>query len=425
VQNQTFKSGFEHFIKFGAQEGLYANTFFEPEYLLKNPEVAAAVKAGDFTTGGEHYRKFGQFEPSRSATFVGTQGSDVVAGFGVGKVEIIGIQVSLEAVGNRVYEKNLTNSTDLDTLIGSQGSDTFVLGVGEVFDTNSGIFYQGRFGGIGEPIIKNFDQQTDAIRLAGTRGSYGFLPTTNGDFRITTGSGRGTAGIARIEGGANIPFRANRGRGLLIFSRDSVLDNFSEVEYLQKNPDVAAAVNAGSFSSGLDHYTKFGQFEPNRSATFVGTDGNDIVTGFGKGKTEITGVDLDRSYAFGGEGNYFSNGSNEFDTLIGSQGADTFILAYDFTSPPPSQMVPDAQELYRGSGEARIRGFNSSQGDVLRLAGQASDYQISPVGADLVISKPGDTIAIIEGGANLNLRQLTFSPVFPVFPNAKSAFLLG
>jgi Ca2+-binding RTX toxin-like protein len=247
----------------------------------------------------------------------------------------------------------------------------------------------------------------------------------NGDLRITTGSGRGTAGIARIEGGANIPFRANRGRGLLIFSRDSVLDNFSEVEYVQKNPDVAAAVKAGSFSSGLEHYTKFGQFEPNRSATFVGTDGNDIVTGFGNGKTEITGVDLDRSYAFGGEGNYFSNGSNEFDTLIGSQGADTFILAYDFTSPPPSQMVPDAQELYRGSGEARIRGFNPSQGDVLRLAGQATDYQISPIGADLVISKPGDTIAIIEGGANLNLRQLTFPPVSPVFPNAKSAFLLG
>ena len=183
MQNQTFKSGFEHFIKFGAQEGLYANTFFEPEYLLKNPEVAAAVKAGDFKTGGEHYRKFGQFEPSRYATFVGTQGSDVVAGFGIGKVEIIGIQVSLDAAGNRVYEKNLTNSRDLDTLIGSQGSDTFVLGVGEVFDTNGGIFYQGRFGGIGEPIIKNFDPSTDAIRLAGTRGSYGFLPTTNGDFR--------------------------------------------------------------------------------------------------------------------------------------------------------------------------------------------------------------------------------------------------
>jgi hypothetical protein len=427
VQNQTFKSGFEHFIKFGAQEGLYANTFFEPEYLLKNPEVAAAVQAGVFKTGPEHYRKFGQFEPSRSATFVGTQGSDIVAGFGVGKVEIIGIPVSLNAAGNRVYETrtNTNLPIDLDTLIGSQGSDTFVLGVGEVFDTNGGIFYLNRLG-TGEPIIKNFDPSTDAIRLAGTRGFYGFSPTItmNGDLRITTGSGRGTAGMAIIEGGANIPFLANRGRGLLIFNKDSVLDNFSEVEYLQKKPDVAAAVKAGSFSSGLDHYTKFGQFEPNRSATFVGTNGNDIVTAFGNGKTEITGVDLDTSFTFGGAGRYFSNGSNEFDTLIGSQGADTFILAYDFTSPSPSQMIPSAQELYRGSGEARIRGFNPSQGDVLRLAGQVSDYQISPVGADLVISKPEDTIAIIEGGANLNLIQLTFPPVSPVFP-VKSAFLLG
>ena len=85
---------------------------------------------------------------ARSATFVGTQGSDVVAGFGVGKVEIIGIQVSLDAAGNRVYETrtNTNLPIDVDTLIGSQGSDTFVLGVGEVSDTiNSGVFYQGRF----------------------------------------------------------------------------------------------------------------------------------------------------------------------------------------------------------------------------------------------------------------------------------------
>ena len=422
VQNQTLKSGFEHFIKFGTQEGLYGSTFFEPEYLLQNPEVAAAVTAGVFKTGPEHYRKFGQFEPSRSATFVGTQSSDVVAGFGVGKVEIIGIQVSLDPARNRVYQKNLTTGRDLDTLIGSQGSDTFVVGVGEEFDTNGGIFYLGRFG-TGEPIIRNFDPQTDAIRLAGTRGAYGYFSTPNGDFRINYGFGRGTSGIARIEGGANIPFRANRGRGLLIFNKDSVLDNFSEFEYLQKNPDVAAAVKAGSFSSGLDHYTNFGQFEPNRSATFVGTNGNDIVTGFGNGKTEITGVDLDTTSTFGGAGNFVSNGSNEFDTLIGSQGADTFILAYDFSSPGPSGQGPRAQELYREPGEARIRGFNPSQGDVLRLAGQVSDYQISPVGADLVISKPGDTIAIIEGGANLNLIQLTF-PSNPLF-GATYTFLLG
>ena len=423
VQNQTLKSGFEHFIKFGAQEGLYGSTFFEPEYLLQNPEVAAAVTAGVFKTGGEHYRKFGQFEPSRSATFVGTQSSDVVAGFGVGKVEITGVQVSLDAAGNRVYDKKITNFTDQDTLIGSQGSDTFVLGVGEPFDTNGGVLYSA-FGTI-PVIIKNFDQQTDAIQLAGTRGEYQFSSGLNGsNSDIFLGAGRGIQRVAQIEGDANIPFLANRGRGLLIFNKDSVLDNFSEVEYLQKNPDVAAAVKAGSFSSGLDHYTKFGQFEPNRSATFVGTNGNDIVTAFGNGKTEITGVDLDTSFSFGGAGSYFSNGSNEFDILIGSQGADTFILAYDFTSPPPSLMIPDAQELYRGSGEARIRGFNPSQGDVLRLAGQASDYQISPIGADLVISKPGDTIAIIEGGANLNLIQLTF-PAPNFYSSAKSTFLLG
>ncbi len=403
VQNGTFKSGFQHFVQFGAKEGLYASTFFEPEYLLKNPDVAAAVKAGVFKTGGEHYRKFGQFEPTRSATFVGTKSSDIVNGFGVGKVEITGVQVSLNAAGDRVYETS--GSSDRDTLIGSQGSDTFVLSGGESF-----------YGGVGQSkyaTIKNFNPQADKIRLAGTRGnySYGFINTFGG-FVVSDGTRAGRI-FAVVEGVANMPFLANRGPDFLIFDKPSVLDNFWEAGYLASNPDVAAAVKAGSFASGLDQYTKVGQFETNRSATFVGTSGNDIVTGFGKGKTTIIGVDFDERY--------FSDGSNEFDTLIGSEGADTFILAYDNTSPPPGGQ-PSTQELYLGPGEARIRGFNPSQGDALQLSGKLSNYQISPVGGDLVISKGGDRIAILEGGAGLNLKQLTFPQLADIY---NFPFLLG
>jgi hypothetical protein len=412
VQNGTFKSGLEHFIKFGAKEGLYANTFFEPEYLLKNPEVAAAVKAGVFKTGGEHYRKFGQFEPARSATFVGTKGTDILTGFGVGNVEIIGIQVSLNAAGGRVYEKPSGFPSPVnDTLIGGNGTDTFVLGVGDFSDVNGGQFY----GGVSNSnfaTIKNFDPQADKIRLAGTRGNYMFNNTPNGDFRISVGPIRAFAPVGIVEGGQNMPFFVNRGRDLLIFDKVSVLDNFWEAGYLANNPDVATAVKTGSFASGLDQYTKVGQFETNRSATFVGTSGNDIVTGFGKGKTTIIGVDFDESY--------FSDGSNEFDTLIGSEGTDTFILAYENIPMGPGGF-PFTSELYSGPGEARIRDFKTSQGDALQLSGQVSDYQISPVGADLVISKAGDRIAILEGGAGLNLKQLTF----PSTEFNRNPFLLG
>ncbi|WP_333425669.1 hypothetical protein [Microcoleus sp. F4-D5] len=414
LQNGTFKSGFQHFVKFGAKEGFYANTFFEPEYLLKNPDVAAAVKAGVFKTGGEHYRKFGQFEPARSATFVGTKATDIVNGFGVGNVEIIGVQVSLNAAGDRVYEKpsDFPSPPVNDTLTGGNGTDTFVLGVGDFSDVNGGQFYGG-ISNTNYATVKNFDPQADKIRLAGTRGNYMLNNTPNGDLRISVGPIRAFAPVAIVEGGQNMPFFVNRGRDLLIFDKVSVLDNFWETGYLASNPDVAAAVQAGSFASGLDQYTKVGQFETNRSATFVGTTGNDVVTGFGKGKSTIIGVDFDERY--------FSDGSNEFDTLIGSEGADTFILAYDNTSPPPGGQ-PSTQELYLGPGEARIRGFNPSQGDALQLSGKFSNYQISPVGGDLVISRGGDRIAILEGGAGLNLKQQTFPQLADIYD---FPFLLG
>ncbi|MCU0545951.1 MAG: hypothetical protein MUE44_27935 [Oscillatoriaceae cyanobacterium Prado104] len=222
--------------------------------------------------------------------------------------------------------------------------------------------------------------------------------------------------VARVELVANQQFLKNQGPNFSIFDRVAVLDNFWEAGYLDNNPDVAEAVRSGSFASGLEQYTKVGQFETDRSATFVGTDGNDVVTAFGKGKSTVIGVDFD--------GRYFSNGSNEFDILIGSEGADNFILAHNILWRSSTGSYTDKSELlYLGPGEARIRDFNPDRGDTLQLAGKQDYYQISPVGADLVISSiGGDRIAILEGGANLNLKQLTF-------PNAdfgnSSPFLLG
>ena len=43
--------------------------------------------------------------------------------------------------------------------------------------------------------------------------------------------------------------------------------NFDERGYLQANPDVAAAVRSGNFSSGLEHFQKYGQAEGRISAT--------------------------------------------------------------------------------------------------------------------------------------------------------------
>jgi hypothetical protein len=196
VENGTFKSGFEHFVKSGSKEGLYANTFFEAQYLRQNPTVAAAVKAGDFQTGGEHYRKFGQFEPDRTATFFGTSGNDILTGFGVGNVELIG-----ENGG----------SDEFDTLIGGSGSDTFVLGR-RVLTTNSigklGSLEQVLYKGPGFATIQNFTQGQDRIQLAFNVGRI-FPINNNRDLAIQLGSDT----LAVIEGGGNLSLNQFSVRG--------------------------------------------------------------------------------------------------------------------------------------------------------------------------------------------------------------------
>ncbi|MEG5067353.1 calcium-binding protein [Microcoleus sp. B3-A4] len=218
VENGTFKSGFEHFVKFGSKEGLYANTFFEEQYLLDNPPVAAAVKAGDFKTGGEHYRKFGQFESVRPyATFFGTSGNDIVTGFGIGNVDIIGVALDVETNRNRQYQSY--GSNEFDTLIGGSGRDNFVLavtvpGIGGSRPTPVSVqFYKEP----GFATIQNFTQGQDTILLGSTSfDKYIVFPINNNrDLAIQTnglpfytpnGGDQLSYGdtIAVIEGGGNL-----------------------------------------------------------------------------------------------------------------------------------------------------------------------------------------------------------------------------
>ncbi|UNU26822.1 calcium-binding protein [Microcoleus vaginatus] len=221
VENGTFKSGFEHFVKFGSKEGLYANTFFEAQYLLQNPAVAAAVKVGDFKTGGEHYRKFGQLESVRPyATFFGTSGNDIVTGFGMGNVDIIGVPLDVETNGKRRYQSN--GSDEFDTLIGGSGRDNFVLavtvpGIGGSRPAPVSVqFYQGP----GFATIQNFTQGQDTIQLGSTSfDKYIVFPINNNrDLAIQTnglpfftpnGGDQLSYGdtIAVIEGGGNLTLK--------------------------------------------------------------------------------------------------------------------------------------------------------------------------------------------------------------------------
>ncbi|MEG4800683.1 MULTISPECIES: calcium-binding protein [unclassified Microcoleus] len=175
--------------------------------------------------------------------------------------------------------------------------------------------------------------------------------------------------------------------------------SFFEPEYLKKNPDIVPFVNSGALKTGREHFFNFGKNEPSRSATFVGSRSNDVITGVGAGNVELIGVEvgIDRN----GNRQYESFGTNEFDVLIGSPGVDTFVLGV-----PAAAQNPSATALYTGNGQATIRNFNAAD-DLIQLQGNSlSGYSLTPVGGNLSIQRFGDVLGVIEGGANLNLQFL-------------------
>ncbi|MFS8117168.1 MAG: calcium-binding protein, partial [Microcoleus sp.] len=168
--------------------------------------------------------------------------------------------------------------------------------------------------------------------------------------------------------------------------------SFFEPEYLKKNPDIVPFVNSGALKTGREHFFNFGKNEPNRSATFVGSRSNDVLTGVGVGNTELVGVEV--GITPNGNRQYESFGTNEFDVLTGSPGVDTFVLGV-----PATAGNVTATPLYLGNGQATIRNFNAAD-DLIQLQGNSlSDgYNLTPVGNNLSIQRFGDVLGVIEGG---------------------------
>ena len=205
--NAPFKSGYQHFIQFGAKEGRFGTSFFEPEYLKKNPDIVPFVNSGNLRTGREHYFNFGKNEPSRSATFVGSRSNDILTGVGVGNTELIGVEVGLDRNNNRQYESFGTN--EFDVLTGGPGVDTFVLGVPP---TAGNVTATPLYFGNGQATIRNFNAADDLIQLQGNslNDGYSLNPVGNNLSIQRFGDVLGV-----IEGGAglNLVFQQSNGNG--------------------------------------------------------------------------------------------------------------------------------------------------------------------------------------------------------------------
>jgi hypothetical protein len=199
--------------------------------------------------------------------------------------------------------------------------------------------------------------------------------------------------------------------------------SFNESGYLGSYPDVRQVVESGALKTGREHYFNFGKNEPNRSANFVGTSGNDILTDVGLGDSYWDGVEVNFLYdpIQQTSSRTGSLGRDEFDTLIGGSGRDTFNFGY--RSGNRGNVNTRSVYYYIGPGFATIRNFTPGE-DRISIPGSSADLLAFPINnnRDLAIQRkglpfvnngvtetsPSDTIAVIEGGGNLSLNQLNF-----------------
>lgn len=121
-----------------------------------------------------------------------------------------------------------------------------------------------------------------------------------------------------------------------------------------------------------------------------GGSGNDDLRG-GSGRDSLIGESGDDRLQ-GQAGSDFLNGggmnANEKDVLIGGSRADTFVLG----------VAGDILYDNGGADRALIRDFNFSEGDVIQLAGSASDYQLQTIRSSgnsrIVLESTSDIIAV-------------------------------
>ncbi|MCT7994043.1 hypothetical protein [Laspinema olomoucense] len=413
VNRGLFASGLQHFLALGNGEGrpggpnisLTPAGFNESAYLAIHSDVRIAVESGVLSSGLAHYQSFGQFEAARAGVFLGTRGSDTINAFGQA-TGIIGVglsNISPLGIGGVDGIPTSLGVGEIDTLIGGSGGDVFNLGIGITpLQPTQQKLYVGQ-GNRDYALIKSFQLEKDLIVLAGEPREYRF-DTANGNFLISTAGGD-LVGI--VEGVTNLQIRnifddgtfaVSGGDGSLI----TQIPGFNDSVYLAVNRDVAAAVAAGVFPSGLAHYQQFGQNE-GRVGVFTGSSGSDVITGFGQ-NTSLVGVGLTVVADSPNQDVVIaSQGTGQSDALIGSFGADTFVLGTGI-----SFANSTIQPFYIGNGNedyAVIRNFEPGK-DQIQLGGNPAEYTFQASDGNLnIFRNPGDLVGIVEGVTNIVVTQ--------------------
>ena len=197
-----FRSALAHFSTAGYAEGRSPNAYFATEYLSKNPDVAGGIAAGTFKSGFEHFIKKGFAE-------------------------------------NRQPEK-LSKFALLDTFYLAENPDV------------SELVKQGKFSSGLEHLIRQgmLEGRNPIPRFTAVIETFDseFYRSQNPDVveAINKGLFRN-----ELEHFMKVGMQEGRNPG----------NSFSNSDYLAVNPDIADAVSKGIYRSGFEHYMKYGFWE--------------------------------------------------------------------------------------------------------------------------------------------------------------------
>jgi Ca2+-binding RTX toxin-like protein len=149
----------------------------------------------------------------------------------------------------------------------------------------------------------------------------------------------------------------------------------------------------------------------------AGGEGNDVLLGYsgddvmggGSGDDILNGTEFNTFDPFGGDGGSAQTfDDNELDFLTGGAGADQFWLGDSVNA----YYIGDTDEDGIGSyGKATITDFNSTEGDIIQLHGDASLYEarVNGTSIDIVMTSPPNqdgefTIGTVLNTATFNLN---------------------
>ncbi|MGA9379130.1 MAG: hypothetical protein WBV73_10205 [Phormidium sp.] len=327
------------------------SVFNESFYLAQNPDVQAAVNAGYFSSGLEHFQKFGLAER----------------------------RVSISPFYDEQFY--LQKQPDVNTAVTSgifrSGLQHFI-SAGETEGRQASLLFDEQF-----YLQRNIDVAAAVTSSIFSSGLAHYLQIGQSENRSGTNFNEfGYIGLSTLQ---------------------------------KVNADVEAAVKAGYFGSALEHYIQYGQFEGRRGIFngTVGNDTvtgfGQIETLYGV--DAFVGEERIAGSLTGGQALYFGRGINEIDVLVGGNGQDTFVLGQSVQGRPNFLAFP----FYRSNGDAdyaTIKNYEIGKDEIV-LAGAASYYDFVQSGDSLNIilsrtsidSQPlatPDLIGTVEGVTSVN-----------------------